>query len=133
MSKDNITSIPNTDVDPEEYSAALTDAEKVMSESQKYGQYIVAIKDTFEYMGKSYNELTFDFNTLKGQDCLDISAELALRGVTLVAPEFSMEYQRLFATKACLQKLPSDAYLLMPAKTFQRIVKGARSFLLLAE
>jgi len=133
MSKDNITNLPNPDIDPDEYSAMETDAEKAKSGGLNLSQFTSKLKKPFEYMGKSYEELTFDFDSLSGQDCLDIGNELAARGVTVVAPEFSTEYQRTFAAKACIQRLPSDAYPMLPAKEFLKIVRAARTFLLVAE
>jgi len=132
MSKDNITNL-NPEIDPEEYSAMETDAEKAVSEGTNLGLFTVEFKKPFEFMGKSYTELSFDFDSLSGQDCLDIGNELAARGVTVVAPEFSTEYQRVFAAKACTQRLSSDAFPLMPAKKFLTIVRAARTFLLIAE
>jgi len=137
MEKNNITKINNPKIDPDEYSAMETDAEKAKieaaNEGKSLGLFKLIFRMPFEYMNNTYKELSFDFDSLSGKDCLDIGNELLMRGISVVAPEFSSEYQRIYAAKSCIQKLPSDAYLLMPAKEFLRIVRAARTFLVVAE
>jgi len=125
------------EVDPVEFSEMESDAEKAKHEVNDKGVnqlycYTHKFDKPFVYMGKSYNELTFDWDSLTNQDGLDIEEDLALKGVPLTAPEFSTPYQLEMAVKACVEGLPSDAFLLMKLASFNRIKRQARSFLLIA-
>ena len=130
MSKDKGTSInTNTpEIDPDEFSAMETEAEKQKLDNRKLFTHI--FPEPWEYEGKTYTELSFDFWSLSGQDCVSITDELVARGRTVVAPEFSQHYQMYFAIRACTVNLPSDALLAMPAKSFQKIVGAARNFII---
>jgi len=134
MSNDNITDINNPVIDPDEFSAMETEAEKAKTEEpDTMRSYTHKFKRPFTYGGITYEELTFDWDSLTGQDGLDIEAELLLLGKTVVAPEFSSAYQSAMAAKACTEKIGSDAFALMPLSAFNSIRRNARNFLLLAE
>ena len=137
MSKDNITDIndnSNPVIDPDEYSAMETEAEKAKTQPESSVlTYTHKFKTPFCFNNKSYDELTFDWDSLDGQDCLDIEEELTARGITVVAPEFSSAYQIAYAARACTEKIGSDALALMPAKAFLKIKRQVRTFLLVAE
>jgi hypothetical protein len=128
--KDNITSMPVPEIDPGEFSAMETEAEKQAERLDNRRLFTYVFPEPWEYMGKKYNELSFDFWSLKGSDCVNITDELVARGITVVAPEFSQHYQLQFAARACTEKLPSDALLSMPAKAYQKIVGAARNFII---
>jgi hypothetical protein len=128
MSENNITNINTPEIDPEEFSAMETEAEKKKLDNRKLFTYV--FPEPWEFEGKTYTELSFDFWSLTGQDCVSITDELVALGRTVVAPEFSQHYQVYFATRACTVNIPSDALLAMPAKSFQKIVGAARNFII---
>lgn len=84
----------------------------------------------FEYEGKTYESLTFLWDSLTGEDFLRIENELSALGKALVTPEFSGEFLHRMASRACTEKLGSDALAAMPIGDFNRIRGKARSFLL---
>ena len=133
----NVTSIQDIktpEVDPEEFAAAETEAEKVASNlNGQIDTFTYTFNKPFEYNGKSYNKLSFDFGKLEGQDCLDIEDELQTRNIAVIAPEFNTRYHLTFAAKACEEPIGSDAFGLMPAKAFLKITRAARNFLLKME
>jgi hypothetical protein len=121
-------------IDPNEFSAMETDAErqqmKTPDETQRYTH---KFKKPYKYGGKTYTELTFEWDSLTGKDGLDIEADLAARGVTVVAPEFSSAYQAMMACRACTVSIDYEAFAQMPLSTFNQIKRHARTFLLISK
>jgi hypothetical protein len=83
-----------------------------------------------KYNSKSYEKLDFDFDSLTGRDALDVSAELDAKGSAMVVPSLSMPFQVGIATKACTEKIGSDAFDFMPLHDFFKITSEVRNFLL---
>jgi len=94
-------------------------------------EYTHIFSEPFTFMGKTHNELHFDWGTLKGRDSLAIESELQALGVTVVMPAFSGHYLCRMAARACREKIGSDAFPLMALHDFIRITGAAKSFLLL--
>lgn len=92
--------------------------------------FTIKLKRPFEFEGKSYETLHFDFGKLTGKDCLAIENELQMLGRGAVAPEFSGEYLIRFAARALDENLGHDFIAALPAATFTKIRNRARSFLL---
>ena len=84
----------------------------------------------FEYEGKTYESLTFNWGALTGNDFLIIEGEISAMGKALISPEFSSEFLVRMASRACNAQLGSDALAAMPIGDFNRIRGKARSFLL---
>jgi len=126
------------DIDPEEYAemeaaAAKAKAKAKASKVDNLSVYTYKFREPFIYVDKEYTELTFDWGSMTGKDALDIEEELAARGITVVAPEFSSAYQITMAAKACTAKgFGSDAFELMSLAAFNQIKRAARTFLLVS-
>ena len=84
----------------------------------------------FEFEGKTYESLTFEWGSLTGNDFLNIEAEITAMGKALISPEFSSEFLVRMASRACNEQLGSDAITATPIGDFNRIRGRARSFLL---
>ena len=89
-------------------------------------------KKPFLYDGKEYESLTFDFESLSGNDTLQIERELAKQGRTVIVPEFNGDYLAAMASRACEEEVGVDAFSLMSLRDFNAIRGAARSFLLSA-
>lgn len=137
MSTDNVMKMdagkePAPAIDPDE----IDKAEKAAAEaaelmSGQSGEYTYKFAKPFEYNGKTYTELSFDWESLTGKDCIDIEDEMAAMGNMVIAKEFNTKYHMVFAAKACTEKnFGSDAFPLMPAKAFLNITREVRNFLL---
>jgi hypothetical protein len=113
-------------VDPDELAAAL-------DETGAAGSYTHTFKSPFAYMGKEYAELRFDWDSLTGNDALNIEAEMAALGKPVVVPAFSGDYLIRMAAKACAVQIGADAFGLMKLSDYNRIRTAARSFLLTSE
>lgn len=87
-------------------------------------------KKPFLYDGKEYESLTFDFESLSGNDTLQIERELAKQGRTVIVPEFNGDYLAAMASRACEEEVGVDAFSLMSLRDFNAIRGAARSFLL---
>ena len=114
-------------LDPKELDAA--EQEAVQSSTiyeHKFGK-------PFNYNGKSFDSLTFDFESLTGKDSLAIEDELAAQGKIVVVPQFSAQYLVRLAAKACTEKIGVDALEQMALGDYNRIRSAARSFLLKSE
>ncbi len=115
-------------IDPEEFAAA----EKEAAESEY--EYTHAFRKPLNYMGKTYSELTFDWDQLTGKDGLAIENELQALGRPALIPTFSAEYKIRMAARACTTPgIGADAFEVMKLHDFVKITDMARSFLLKSE
>lgn len=92
------------------------------------GVYTHVFKKPFEYEGKTYETLTFDFERLTGRDMVSIEAEMQMNNEYALAPEISRSFQAKMAAKAA--GIGADVLDAMPIKDFNRITNAARGFLI---
>ena len=90
--------------------------------------YTHTFKKPFEYEGKTYTELTFNFERLSGRDMVSIETEMQMNNEYALAPEISRSFQGKMAAKAA--GIGSDVLEAMPLKDFNKITNAARSFLI---
>ena len=98
------------------------------AENDAAGDYTHTFKKPFEYEGKTYEELTFDFEHLKGRDMVAIENEMQGASEYALAPEISTSFQSKMAARAA--GIGSDVLEAMPLKDFNKITGAARRFLL---
>lgn len=91
------------------------------------GTYTHRFSSPFEWMGKTYEELAFDFGKLRGRDALAIYLELAYKGIPVYGPRSSPQYLVRMASRAC--GLGADAFDAMPLRDFEAIIGRAKAFL----
>ncbi len=102
------------------------------------GRYTHVFVKPFQWQGKTYERLTFDWETLRGADC--ISAEAAVRrrdaAPTLHTGDYPTAYLEELAARSCTERdedgkrvLGADALQHMPAQDCLRICREARVFL----
>ena len=106
----------------------LAAAEKEAKESKDV--YVHKFGQPFTFEDKTYEELTFDWGKLTGADSLAIEREMQSLGKVLITPEFSGEYLIRLASKACIQKIGTDALSAMSLRDYNKIRGKARSFLM---
>lgn len=114
-------------IDADEFAVAEQEA-KASPET-----YIHKFSKPFVYQGKTYTELAFDWNKLKGEDSLAIENELQQMGKPVIVATLSSEYLIRFAARACTEVIGSDALRLMSIRDYNQIRSAARSFLLKSE
>ncbi len=114
-------------VDQDEFDVAKQQAENSGS------SYTHTFVRPFEYNGKTYTSLTFEWDKLTGRDALAIENEMQAMGKPLVVPAFSGEYLIRMAAKACAEPVGADAFEMMSIADYNKIRAAARSFLLRSE
>lgn len=92
------------------------------------GVYTHKFKKPYEYAGKVYEELTFNFERLTGRDMISIETEMQSQNQYALAPEISRSFQSKMAAKAA--GIGSDEMDAMPLPDFNKITNAARNFLL---
>lgn len=97
------------------------------------GVYVHKFKTPFEFEGKVYTELSFNWNKLTGADALAIEDEMSVLGKVLINPAFSGQFLIRMAIRACDQKIGSDLLKKLSLQDYNRIRSRARSFLLVSE
>lgn len=119
--------IDNVSIDANEFAVAEKEAE------QSAYTYTHKFHKPYEYQGKTYQELTFDWGKLTGRDGLAIENEMQQIGKAIIVPTFSGEYLIRLAARACTVPVGADAFENMPISDFNKIRSAARSFLLKSE
>ncbi len=87
------------------------------------------------YDGKTYEKLTFDFDSLTGGDSLDVESELMARNHPVFVRNIDGEYLIRMAAKACTERgadnkrvIGHDIFRLMSAKDYGKITNIAKRF-----
>ncbi len=119
------------------------DAERVAEEAKKEpetGSYTHTFKKPFQWKGRMFDSLTFDWTTLSGRDHLEIENEIMMKGRTLVIPAYTGDFLSGMAARACTERdekgrraIDGQAIMELPMGDFQAITRSARNFLLHAE
>ena len=76
--------------------------------------YVHKFKKPVLYNGETITELAFDFDSLTGDDALNIENELASIGKAAISPAFSGEYLIRMAAKACTTPIGEDFFEPLP-------------------
>ncbi|MBE6012083.1 MAG: phage tail assembly protein [Lachnospiraceae bacterium] len=114
-----------------ETSEEIENKEIIPEENQEEtGSYIHKFKKPFEYEGKIYTEIEFDFERLTGKDMIAIDREIQANNEYVLAAELSKSFQCKMAAKAAKTKIGSDVIEAMPLFDFNKITNAARAFLL---
>lgn len=123
----------------EDAAAAEQEAEKAKNEPEA-GSYTHTFIKPFQWKGRTFEELTFDWTALKGRDHLEIEQEVLMKGRTLISPAFTGDFLAGMAARACTERdekekhvIDTQAVMEMDLVDFQAITKKARGFLLRAE
>lgn len=109
------------------------ESEERSAEEETEDIYKHVFKKKFEYEGKTYTELTFDFAGLTGRVALEIERELSAVGKSVVVPAFNSEYLIRMASKACNEPIGADAFEIMQYADYVKITNKARNFILRSE
>lgn len=127
---DNLTSI-TAEVTPEKLSVDPAPvAVLAAKEETNPGVFHYTFDKPVSYNGAPIAEMTFDMESLTGQDSLNISAELQAMGKTALIPAFSDDYKVLMLARASSPRVGADFFASIPMKAFLKITGAARSFLL---
>lgn len=105
--------------------------------------YTHKFKKPVTFEGCTFDELTFDFGRLTGNDSLAIEDEMEAMNKPVIVPTFSGQYLTRVAARACTTMLTSsdgkqrrvgaDVIMALPISDYSRIRGRARTFLLKSE
>ncbi len=118
-------------IDAGEFSVAENEAAK--AEEQSIYTYVHHFRNPFEYEGKTYETLTFNWGKLTGDDSLSIEEEMQAAGKPVIVPTFSGGYLMRMAARASSPRVGFDVLRALPISEYNQIRSKARSFLLLSE
>lgn len=114
-------------IDSKEFAAAEQEA------AESTSVVTIQLSHPITYESNTYQELSFDFDRLSGEDSLSIENELQAQGKFVVAAAFSGEYLVRMAARACTAPIGQDLIRALPISDYNRIRNAARSFLLRSE
>lgn len=113
----------------EENNDIFAVAEKQDEATANDGIFMLHLAKPLDHEGKSYTDLTFDFDSLSGNDSLAIERELQMLGHTVIVANFDSEYLIRVCVKACTEKLGIDALGKLGIRDFNRLRNTVRGFL----
>lgn len=103
------------------------------------GSYTHEFKKPFTYEGRTYERLSFDWESLSGKDSVAIERELLSRGIAVVNAGFTPEYLAAMAARSCTYRnddgfrtVTTNMIYALPLVEFRKICIAARNFLLRA-
>lgn len=109
-------------------NTAVAVVENVTDSDTPTGGYKHTFAKPFEYEGKTYKELTFDFEKLIGTDMIAIEDEMAAVGQYALSPEISTSFLSKMAARAA--GVGSDVVEHLPLRDFGKIKNESRNFLI---
>lgn len=101
--------------------------ENVTDSDTPVGAYTHVFKNPYTYEDKTYKELVFDFEKLKGDDLVAIENEMAAVGEFALSPEISTSFLYRLAARAA--GVGSDVIVNLPIRDFSKIKNKSRDFL----
>lgn len=101
--------------------------ENVTDSDTHVGAYTHVFKNPYTYEDKTYKELVFDFEKLKGDDLVAIENEMAAVGEFALSPEISTSFLYRLAARAA--GVGSDVIVNLPIRDFSKIKNKSRDFL----
>lgn len=90
------------------------------------GIVTVKLRRPLDYEGKIYEELSFDFDRLTGEDDRKIEQEL---GRSVMVPALTTDYLIRMCARACTAEIGFDAFNYMSLRDYDKIRTAARNFL----
>ena len=113
------THIADEEINAMEKEAAELDSSLITFELSK----------PFEYEGKTYKKLQFDFDKLTGHDSLEIERELTQSNIPLLVPSVNGAYLIRVAARACTERVGYDMLEALPLREYNAIRGLTRNFL----
>lgn len=131
------TSINDEIAVEKEIDSDLTDEEK--AEIDKAAKKIIELpsgmwkcelSEPLEYLDEKYDELTFNFGKLKGEDVLNVEDELMRRHLPIYMNNtVNIYYIMLIAVRACEQNIDDAVLQKLNAVDFNHIISKTKLFL----
>lgn len=90
--------------------------------------YVHKFEKPYTYEDKTYTEMTFNFEKLKGTDLVAIENEMASIGQYAISPEISAAFLYRLAARAA--GVGSDVIESLPIREFGKIKNKSRDFLI---
>lgn len=80
------------------------------------------------YEGKTYEKLSFDFDSLTGGDSMDVEDELMRQNHPVITRSIDSAYLTRMCARACTEKVGYDIFRVMTARDCNRITNICRRF-----
>ena len=118
----------------DETAIALTE-DQIEEEREEMGagKYVHVFSKPFQWEGKTYGQLVFDFESLTGRDTLAVERELAAKNIFTVVRSLNIEFQMRIAARACEDRIGTDMLEALPIRDFEKIMNRVRAFFAAAE
>lgn len=115
--------------------AIVLTPEQIEEEQEEMGAgtYVHVFAKPFQWEGKTYGQLVFEFDKLTGRDTLAVEREMAAKNIFAVVRSLNTEFQMRIAARACTSPIGTDMLEALPIKDFEKIVNRVRAFFAAAE
>lgn len=119
----------------QEDEAVVLTPEQIEEEQEEMGAgtYVHVFTKPFQWEGKIYGQLVFEFEKLTGRDTLAVERELAAKNIFTVVRSLNIEFQMRIAARACTSPIGTDMLEALPIKDFEKIMNRVRAFFAAAE
>lgn len=119
----------------EDGEAIVLTEEQVEEEQEEMsaGRYVHVFSKPFQWEGKTYGQLAFNFENLTGRDTLAIERELAAKHIYMVVRALNLDFQMRVAARACESRIGIDMLEALPIRDFEKIMNRVRAFFAAAE
>lgn len=108
-------------------------AKQMADQNENVYEYVHKLNKPFEYEGRTYESMHFDWGKLTGNDGLAIENEMQAMGTPVVIPSLSGAYLIRMAARASVENIAVNVLTALPIRDYNKIRSEARSFLLKTE
>ena len=123
-----IEKLENMNADEAKTAEQVVGSDAAALDEQTDGIYTHALSAPVLYDGKTYSELTFDFDSLTGGDSLDVMDELMRKGHAVLMKSVDDFYLMKMCARACKEKVGDDIFRMMKPRDLNRILNVSRRF-----
>lgn len=124
----NIKKIENNNAAELRAAEQAVGSDSVLLDEQPDGMYTHKFAEPIQYDGKTFDKLTFDFDSLTGGDSLDVESELLSKGHAVVVRTIDGEYLSRMCARACTESVGADIFRHMKVKDYGQITNVAKRF-----
>lgn len=111
----------------------LDTAEQMATQNEDRYEYVHVLHKPFEYEGRTYSTIHFNWEKLTGNDGIAIENEMQALGTPVVIPSLSGAYLIRMAARASEENIAANVLMALPIREYNKIRSEARSFLLKTE
>lgn len=131
----NVEEVETNTAEVIEFESVTEQDYNIVEYEENKGYFILELKKTIQYEGKTFDKIEFDFEALNGRDLLAIEDEMARKNKISIGIELSKMNQYLLAVRAANKAKGKNGFTVtgdllecLPISDFNKVCRATRDF-----